>query len=111
MWLFTLPSALEMDEGPEFIALRYLAALVVARLGVGLVFRIVRGYAAPILAEGGADEETDADDEAAATEPTSFDRRRTDQLSDDMGDRDQQRLDDALDEAHGAATLVSEPAA
>ena len=115
LWLCTLPSAMAADAGPEEIALRYLAALLVARVGVGLFFRVVRGYAEEILAAADA-EEADAaatkaeEDAAAAAADAPYGRRRTDYVPPEAELSDEQLLDGALDDAHQAATLVSEPA-
>lgn len=114
LWLFTLPAALAADAGPEEIALRYLVALLVARVGVGIVFRIVHGYAAQVLAEAAEQEQEEADAaaaEAAEDEDAPYGRRRTDWQPPEAELSDQQLLDGALDDAHDAATLVSEPAA
>lgn len=97
LWVPTLPTALAMHDAPEMIALRYLLALIVARFGVGLVFRVIRGYASQVLA---ADDAADA----SATEADGdddFGRRRDDVAN------EEQMLDDALEEAHEAAVLAS----
>lgn len=107
MWLPTIPSALRVQDQPEMIALRYLLALVVARVCVGLAFRVIRGYAAAVLA--------DDEDEAPESEPAEADDgqspalgRRHDDVTADGDDppNEQQLLDDALDEAQEAAVLT-----
>lgn len=103
LWMPTLPSALALHDAPETIALRYLLALVVARIGVGLVFRVIRGYAEQVLAAheaaaAAAAAETDA--KAVADAEEEFGRRR-----DDLAN-EEQMLDDALEDAHEAAVLT-----
>lgn len=110
LWLFTLPAALTAGAGPEEIALRYLTALLVARLGVGIVFRIVHGYAAEVLAAAETDDGEAPADEVADDE-APYGRRRTDYHPPEADLTDEQLLDEALEDAHDAATLVSEPAA
>ena len=104
LWVPTLPTALAMHDAPEMIALRYLLALIVARFGVGLVFRVIRGYARQVLAAhdaaaAAAAAETEA--KAVADAEAEFGRRRDDVAS------EEQMLDDALEEAHEAAVLTS----
>ena len=103
LWVPTLPTALAVHDAPETIALRYLLSLIVARFGVGLAFRVVRGYATQVLAAhdiaaAAAAAETEA--KAAADAEEEFSRRR-----DDLPN-EEQMLDDALEEAHEAAVLT-----
>lgn len=101
LWLPTIPAALAMHDSPETIALRYLLALIVARIGVGVVFRVVRGYAKQVLAaeaESVAESQEDDDD-------ATFGRRQEDQAAETV--TEEQQLDDALEEAHEAAVLTS----
>ncbi len=117
LWLLTLPAALAAQAGPEEIAVRYLTALLVARLGVGLLFRVVRGYAVDILAEADAKaaaaaEAAQEQDEGGREEDGApYGRRRTDYTSPEADLTDEQLLDGALDDAQDAATLISETAA
>lgn len=107
LWLLTLPAALAMDAGPEEIAVRYLVALLIARLGVGLVFRIVNGYAAAnhVVEEVPEREDTDGPGDL---DDAPYGRRRTDYTPPEAELSDEQLLDGALEEAHEAATLVSD---
>ena len=110
LWLPTVPSALSSNVDPAMIAVRYLVALIVARLGVGLVFRLVGGYAGDVLAE-----EPDAEDEseqthvfagsAAVEDPAATGRRREDQIEPE--DSEEALLDAALDDAADSAVLAS----
>ena len=102
LWLPTLPSAMNAGDAPEMIALRYLLALVVSRIGVGLVFRIVNGYAAA-AAEADVEQDTDGDEPEQAA--PVYGRRADDWVDPDAERTEEQLLDDALDEAH-EATLV-----
>ena len=111
LWLATLPAALAADAGPEEIAVRYLAALLLARVGVGLVFRLVHGYAAEILAEDAQPAVEEPDDDETAHDAAPYGRRRNDYQPPEAELSDQQLLDGALDDARDAATLASEPAA
>lgn len=106
LWLLTLPAALAMDAGPEEIAVRYLVALLISRLGVGLVFRIVNGYAAANHVEEEAPEPEPAEDDPVDDAP--YGRRRTDYTPPEADLSDEQLLDGALEQAHESATLVSE---
>ena len=107
LWLATLPSALAMDAGPEEIAVRYLVALLISRVGVGLVFRIVNGYAAANHTEGESAAPEAAED-ANPVEDAPYGRRRTDYTPPEAELSDEQLLDGALEEAHEAATLVAD---
>lgn len=112
LWLCMLPAALTANAAPEEIALRYLAALLLARVGVGIVFRIVSGYATQVLAAAETDRSSEpASAEAADEEIAPYGRRRTDHRPPEADLTDEQLLDEALDDAHDAATLVPEPAA
>ena len=115
LWLPTIPSALAAHDAPTTIALRYLVALVISRVGVGLVFRVVHGYAAGVLAaeqaqldaeraEQQAAEQAQAEQDAA--EQAEFGRRR-----DDVVDGPSQAQTDVMDKVmadveHDAAALV-----
>ena len=107
LWLLSLPAALAMDAGPEEIAVRYLIALLISRLGVGLVFRIVNGYATANHVEEEVPEPEAAEPEDAVDD-APYGRRRTDYTPPEADLSDEQLLDGALEEAHESATLVSE---
>jgi flagellar biosynthesis/type III secretory pathway M-ring protein FliF/YscJ len=103
MWLPTVPAALTAHEDPSRLAGRYLLALLVARIGVGIVFRIVKAYAPP---EVDAEDEQDApppvvDDERPG-EPVPFGRRR----NDDASPTEEALLDEALDDVEDTAALA-----
>ena len=106
LWLPSLPSAVAAEMPPEMIGLRYLLALIVSRIGVGLVFRIFNGYAADAEAEADTEEphSTASPDSA---EPV-FGRRADDWVDVDAEAHatDEELLDEALDEAMEAAALV-----
>ena len=105
MWLPTVPGALAAGMAPEMIAGRYLLALVVARIGVGMLSRIISGYAASAEAE--PEPEHVRDPHA----PTPLSRRREDLtagLTSDSGAlTDDERLTEALEDAHDQASLVA----
>ena len=109
LWLPSLPGAVAAEMPPEMIALRYLLALVVSRIGVGLVFRIFNAYAAG----GEAEAESDAEDPHSTASPASdepvFGRRADDWVDVDaeVHATDEELLESALDEATEAAALVS----
>ncbi len=98
LWLPTIPTALATSEDPARIALRYLLSLVIARVGVGLVFRLVGGY----VVEDGVDEEPDAQGPLGA-EPL-YGRRREDVF--DGSPTEEALLDEALHDAADAAVLT-----
>lgn len=111
LWLPTVPSSLSANADPAMIAVRYLVALIVARLGVGLVFRLVGGYAGEAV-----EEEPEAEEEPEQTsvfagptlvdDPAGTGRRREDQV--DLEETDEEALlDAALDEAADSAALAS----
>lgn len=101
MWLPTIPGAMAASEDPAWIAGRYLLSLLIARIGVGLVFRIITGYAAAIAAEQAAAE---AEENEPAQDDTEmlFGRRRSD-LDEQT---EEEALDDALDDAASQAAMV-----
>ena len=90
VWLPTVPGALTNSEDPARIALSYLLALIVSRIGVGLVFRIITAYTA----------EEEAPEPEAAAEPEDLDpyatygRRREDITEAELSAED--LLDEAL---------------
>lgn len=108
MWLPTVPGALTANEDPARLGMRYLLALLVARVGVGIVFRIVSSYATP---EPDAEEEVKEELPAAAPpegdqySPDSPGRRRDD-VNPVAEATDQERLDNALDEVEETAVLA-----
>jgi hypothetical protein len=105
LWLPTIPTALAMHDPPETIALRYLLALVVSRVGVGAVFRVVRMYAAAVVHD---DEEPASGADQGPSVEVPFGRRRSDQSDQSESEvTEEQQLDDALEEAHEAAVLSS----
>lgn len=99
LWLPTVPGALTANEDPARIAIRYLLALIVSRIGVGLVFRIVNGYAAQV--EAVEEESPDAVEEPSEAEML-FGRRRED-AGDPVAD---ELLDEVLEDAHATTSLV-----
>ena len=110
LWVPTVPAALEANEDPATIAFRYLIALLVSRIGFGVLFRIINGYAAGLRAadEAAANKALDEAIAAAAATVSPVGRRRDDNAGDEPGDQpsDQQLLDDALDDAADQAALV-----
>jgi hypothetical protein len=102
LWLPTIPTSLAMHDPPETIALRYLLALIVSRVGVGVVFRVVRMYAAGVVHD---DEDPAADTEQEPSVEVPLGRRREDQAESEI--TEEQQLDDALVQAHEAAVLSS----
>lgn len=108
LWLPTVPSALAASEDPAMIALRYLVALLISRLGVGLVFRVVSGYAGDVLAEAPQEEATTPSPASAAPADVVEQpgRRREDQSSDDNEDEPEELLDEALEEVRDTAAMV-----
>jgi len=79
LWVPTLPGALAGGEDPAGIAVRYLVCLLAARLGVGILFRVVTGYAGDLddaHAEGSDPSEADEPGEEPETLP--YGRRRDD---------------------------------
>lgn len=89
LWLPTIPAALAASDDPTTIALRYLVALLASRVGVGLVFRVIRGYANGVLAAEQeqlatqlAEQQATEQAEQAAAEEAEFGRRRDDVVND-----------------------------
>ena len=110
LWLPTVPSALAASEDPAMIALRYLVALLISRVGVGLVFRVVSGYAGDVLAEEiPAEEPTPSAAPVASVAPAEVvdqpARRREDQIAENDGEAEAM-LDEALEEVRDTAALV-----
>jgi len=99
LWLPTVPSALANAEDPSRIAIRYLLSLVVARAGVGLVFRLINAYTADEVVE----DEPEAEPEDLAT---PFGRRRNDAADALTTLTEEELLDDALDDVAEATALV-----
>jgi hypothetical protein len=95
VWLPTVPGALATSEDPARIAVRYLVALVISRLGVGLVFRIVNGYTVPAPEAALDPPETDVDD----FDPVPFGRRRDDTEAEEL-------LDEALEDVAETTALA-----
>ena len=103
MWLPTVPGALEVSEDPARLAGRYLLALLIARVGVGLVFRVVGAYATP---EAPEEEPEEPPAQAAADDgPSAFGRRRSD-LIPASANTDQELFDEALNSVEDTAALV-----
>ena len=102
MWLPTVPGALAANEDPARLGGRYLLALLVARVGVGLVFGIVKAYATPPAVAAEPEEAA----EQPATEPAPPARRREDPVPTPEADQQQALLDEALDEVEDTAALV-----
>ena len=102
LWLPTVPGALTASEDPARIAGRYLLSLLVARIGVGLVFRVISSFSAAAAAAN----QPEADEEQTVAEDTEmlFGRRRSD--LDGPGLTEEAALDDALDDAASQAALV-----
>lgn len=91
VWLPTIPSALTHSEDPARIALRYLVALLVSRIGVGIVFRIINAYHV----------EPEPEPEHELEEPVQFDaygRRRDDYAEPTAEDLLDEALEDAADQ-------------
>ena len=102
LWLPTIPGALAASQDPAWIAGRYLLALLVARIGVGIVFRVIAGFAAQSTAdEAEAQDDVVADDDATEL---LFGRRRSD--LDAPLQTEEEALDDALDDAASQAAMV-----
>lgn len=102
VWLPTIPGALAAHEDPARIAGRYLLALVLSRIGVGLVFRVIHGYAADIV-----DEEEDAEargPDLVANEESMFGRRSEDATVHEDGAAS--LLDEALADVSETTSLV-----
>jgi hypothetical protein len=109
LWVPTLPAALEANVDPATIALRYLLALLVSRIGFGILFRIINGFAAGIRAadEAAAEKALDEAIEAAANSVSPVGRRREDLVEQSgVPATEQELLDDALEEAADQAALV-----
>lgn len=105
MWLPTVPAALTHSEDPARLAGRYLLALLIARIGVGIVFRIVKAY----TPEDADDEEPEVEDIAppvAADDGAAFGRRREDLTPFPHEATDQELLDEALDDVEDTAALA-----
>ena len=108
LWLPTVPSALAASEDPAMIALRYLVALVISRIGVGMVFRVVSGYAGEVLL---ATEEKESP-VAAPTPDSQPDgdrparRREDDAEADEHPAEAETMLDEALEDVRDTAALV-----
>ena len=106
LWVPTVPGAIASQEDPAHIALRYLLALVVSRVGVGLFFRVINAYAAAheaALAAEAAENEPVAEDDA----DPAFGRRREDVGADEQVPDDQALLDEALEEVEQTTALAS----
>ena len=106
LWLPTVPGSIASKEDPARIALGYLLALVVSRIGVGLVFRVFNAYAAVHEAARLAEEAEKAAAEAEDIPAPDFNRRREDALDEQELD-DQALLDEALDEVEQTTALAS----
>jgi hypothetical protein len=109
LWVPTVPGALEANEDPATIAFRYLIALLVSRIGFGVLFRIINSYAAGLRAadEAAAEKALDEAIEAAAKTVGPVGRRRDDHENQaEQNASEEQMLDDALDEAADQAALV-----
>jgi hypothetical protein len=110
LWVPTVPGALQANEDPATIAFRYLIALLVSRIGFGVLFRIINSYAAGLRAadEAAAEKALDEAIEAAAQIVSPVGRRRDDRVEDQAEETasEEQMLDDALDEAADQAALV-----
>lgn len=102
LWLPTVAGALAASEDPAWIAGRYLLSLLVARLGVGLVFRIINGYAVDL-----PDVEQPQPEEAVEPDITNVDFGRRSVDAERPLPSEEQALDDALDDAAAQAALVS----
>ena len=104
MWLPTVPAALTNSEDPARLGGRYLVALLIARVGVGIVFRIINAYK-PAEAE---DEEPEAHDEAppVTDERAAVGRRRDDLSPAPAEATDQELLDEALHDVEESAALA-----
>lgn len=103
VWLPMVPGALAGHEDPALIAGRYLAALVLSRIGVGLLFRVVGAYAAE--AELESDEGAEPEPEQPFDDGQAYDRRRTDPPPASPV-TEEQLLDDALDDVRDTTALV-----
>ena len=99
LWLPTIPGALAASVDPAWIAGRYLLSLLVARIGVGIVFRIIASFAAEAV-----EEEAEEDVPAADDTELLFGRRQSD--FDEPPLTEEEALDDALDDAASQAALV-----
>lgn len=109
LWLPTVPAALRANEEPAIIAAYYLAALLVSRLGVGLVFRIVTAYAPhdePAAEAEHADGDDPGDDEDGEAD-SPLGRRRDDVEPAAADTSEETLLDEALDEVADSNALVS----
>ena len=98
VWLPTIPSALANAEDPARIAVRYLIALLVSRVGVGIVFRIVNAYH--------VEPEPQPEPEAELDEAVQFDaygRRREDFAEEPTAE---DLLDEALEDAADQQTAM-----
>lgn len=102
VWLPTIPGALVAHEDPARIAGRYLLGLVLSRIGVGLVFRVINGYAADIPDEDEDAEEADLDE--MIDDEVLFGRRSDDATAHEDGAASM--LDDALADVSETTTLV-----
>lgn len=107
LWLPTVPAALGADNDPATIALRYLVALLIARVGVGLLFRVVGAYAGDVWSDDAADEGgPEATDGAGlADDQTNPGRRHNDDMDLNVPEAEDM-LDDALDEVHDTTAMV-----
>ena len=101
LWLPTIPGALAGSQDPSWLAGRYLLSLLVARIGVGMVFRVIAGFATAVAAG-----ETEAEADALEPEESEplFGRRQAD-LAEPLL-TEEEALDDALDDAASQAALV-----
>lgn len=104
MWLPTVPAALTNFEDPARLAGRYLLALLIARIGVGIVFRIIKAYTPPEV-EAEDEEPAEEDQQPAAYDTTPFGRRREDAYA-TPEPTDQELLDEALDDVEDTTALV-----
>lgn len=108
LWVPTIPGAIAADEDPARIALRYLLALIASRFGVGLVFRIVNGYARDLdLDDDDDDEDTLGADEEDEADDIAFGRRRDDVAVAPFLPTEESLLDEALDDVRDTTTLVN----
>lgn len=104
MWLPTVPAALTNSEDPARLGARYLLALLVARIGVGIVFRIVNAYTPPDTEDEELEPEAEAQPPAYDDGP-AFGRRREDAFAAPEA-TDQELLDEALNDVEDTTALV-----
>ena len=102
MWLPTIPGALTAHEDPARIAGRYLLALLIARIGVGVVFRVIAAYAVPEAVE---EPEEEVEEAPVADDSSPYVRRRDDLIEPEAAS-DQELFDEALDEVEDTAAMV-----